>query len=117
MSTSSAKTTEALRALDIDQSLAERLRQDQLENRDRKIARIGHLWERRRHLGKFLSWDGVAVILIAPVLSRKPCGQPQFRTCDTYKFNLTSPDCSAKHYCTFVHAWRSLTHIALRVVR
>ncbi|MEY2605427.1 MAG: hypothetical protein QOH31_3243, partial [Verrucomicrobiota bacterium] len=52
MSASSNKTTpEALRALDIDQLLAQRLRQDQQENRDRKIARIGHLWERRRLLG------------------------------------------------------------------
>jgi len=69
MSTSSAKTTpEALRAVDIDQLLAERLRQDQQENRDRRIARIGHLWERRKLLGKFLAWGGVAAILIAIVI-------------------------------------------------
>jgi len=69
MSASSAKTTtEALRAVDIDQLLAERLRQDQQENRDRRIARIGHLWERRKLLGKFLAWGGAAAILIAFVI-------------------------------------------------
>jgi capsule polysaccharide export protein KpsE/RkpR len=69
MSASSNKTTpEALRALDIDQLLAQRLRQDQQENRDRKIARIGHLWERRRLLGKFLAWGGAASILIAIII-------------------------------------------------
>src|ERR1700686_4813596 len=69
MSASSNKTTpEALRALDIDQLLAQRLRQDQQENRDRKIARIGHLWERRKLLGKFLAWGGAASILIAIII-------------------------------------------------
>ena len=69
MSASSNKTTpEALRALDIDQLLVQRLRQDQQENRDRKIARIGHLWERRRLLGKFLAWGGAAAMLIAIVI-------------------------------------------------
>jgi len=69
MSASSNKTTpEALRALDIDQLLAQRLRQDQQENRDRKIARIGHLWERRKLLGKFLAWGGAAAILIAIII-------------------------------------------------
>ena len=69
MSASSNKTSpEALRALDIDQLLAQRLRQDQQENRDRKIARIGHLWERRRLLGKFLAWGGAAAMLIAIII-------------------------------------------------
>ena len=69
MSASSNKTSpEALRALDIDQLLAQRLRQDQQENRDRKIARIGHLWERRKLLGKFLAWGGAASILIAIII-------------------------------------------------
>ena len=69
MSASSNKTTpEALRALDIDQLLAQRLRQDQQENRDRKIARIGLLWERRRLLGKFLAWGGAVAMLIAIVI-------------------------------------------------
>ena len=69
MSASSNKTTpEALRALDIDQLLAQRLRQDQQENRDRKIARIGLLWERRRFLGKFLAWGGAVAMLIAIVI-------------------------------------------------
>jgi len=69
MSASSAQTTpEALRALDIDQLLAQRLRQDQQENRDRRIARLGHLWEDRKLLGKFLAWGGAAAILIAFVI-------------------------------------------------
>ena len=69
MSASSNKTTpEALRALDIDQLLAQRLRQDQQENRDRKIARIGLLWERRKLLGKFLAWGGAVAMLIAIVI-------------------------------------------------
>src|SRR6202047_4191765 len=69
MSASSNKTRpEALRALDIDQLLAQRLRQDQQENRDRKIARIGHLWERRKLLGKFLAWGGAVAMLIAIVI-------------------------------------------------
>jgi capsule polysaccharide export protein KpsE/RkpR len=69
MNASSTKTTpEALRALDIDQLLAQRLRQDQQESRERKIARIGLLWERRKLLGKFLAWGGAAAILIAVVI-------------------------------------------------
>ena len=69
MSASSSKTTpEALRAVDIDQLLAQRLRQDQQESRDRRIARIGHLWERRRLLAKFLTWGGAAAILIALII-------------------------------------------------
>ena len=69
MSASSNKTSpEALRALDIDQLLAQRLRQDQQENRDRKIARIGHLWERRRLLGKFLAWGGAVALLIVIIV-------------------------------------------------
>src|ERR1700722_20702725 len=69
MSASSNKTSpEALRALDIDQLLAQRLRQDQQESRERKIARIGHLWERRKLLGKFLAWGGAAALLIAVVI-------------------------------------------------
>lgn len=69
MSTSSTKTTpEALRALDIDQLLAQRLRQDQQETRDRRIARIGHLWEQRKVLAKFIVWGTVTAALIALLL-------------------------------------------------
>ena len=72
MSASSIKTPpEALRALDIDQLLAQRLRQDQQESRDRRIARIGHLWERRKLLAKFLAWGTpavIAVVLLIPTL-------------------------------------------------
>ena len=66
MSATSVKTApELLRALDIDQLLANRLRQDQLESRDRKIARIGRLWDQRKLLGKFLGWGIAASLLIA----------------------------------------------------
>jgi len=72
VSASSIKTPpEALRALDIDQLLAQRLRQDQQESRDRRIARIGHLWERRKLLAKFLAWGTpavIAVVLLIPTL-------------------------------------------------
>ena len=69
MSATSTKTTpDALRALDIDQLLAQRLRQDQQENRARKSARIGLLWERRKLLGKFLAWGGATAMLIAIVI-------------------------------------------------
>ena len=56
---------EALRAVDIDTLVAQRLRQDQLDNRDRRIARFGRLWERRRLLGKFMAYGAVVSALIA----------------------------------------------------
>jgi capsule polysaccharide export protein KpsE/RkpR len=69
MSASSNKTTpEALRALDIDQLLANRLQQDQQEHRDRRIARIGHLWERRKLLAKFIGWGAAAAVVIVLVI-------------------------------------------------
>src|ERR1700676_2585037 len=65
MSASATKTTpEALRALDIDELLAQRLRQDEQESRNRKIERIGHLWDRRNLLAKFLAWGAAAAIPI-----------------------------------------------------
>jgi uncharacterized protein involved in exopolysaccharide biosynthesis len=58
-------TPEVLRALDIDQLLAQRLRQDQVESRGRKIARIGRLWKQRKLLGKFAAYGAVVTLLIA----------------------------------------------------
>jgi uncharacterized protein involved in exopolysaccharide biosynthesis len=66
MSLTSPNTTpEILRSLDIDQLLANRLRQDQEESRGRKIARIGRLWKQRKLLGKFVTYGAVAALLIA----------------------------------------------------
>jgi capsule polysaccharide export protein KpsE/RkpR len=66
MSSTSIKIEpEVLRALDIDSLLAERLRQDQLESRDRRIARIDRLWDRRKLLGKFIAYGVAASVLIA----------------------------------------------------
>jgi len=63
MSSSLPKTPpEVLREVDIDQILAQRLRQDRRESRVRRIARIGRLWDERRLLGKFAVW-GAAVSL------------------------------------------------------
>ena len=63
---SSTKTApEALRELDMEQLLTERIRQDQLEGRDRKIARMDRLWEKRKLLGKFVACGLALSILIA----------------------------------------------------
>jgi uncharacterized protein involved in exopolysaccharide biosynthesis len=66
MSSFSARPSpEALRALDIDQLLAHRLQQDQQESRQRKIARIGRLWDERKLLGKFAAYGAAIALLIA----------------------------------------------------
>jgi uncharacterized protein involved in exopolysaccharide biosynthesis len=66
MSSFSAKPApEALRALDIDQLLAHRLQQDQQESRQRKIARIGRLWDQRKLLGRFAACGAVVAALVA----------------------------------------------------
>jgi capsule polysaccharide export protein KpsE/RkpR len=65
MSMTSPNTTpEVLRALDIDQLLAHRLRQDQTESRIRKIARIDRLWKRRKLLAKFALCGAIATAFI-----------------------------------------------------
>jgi uncharacterized protein involved in exopolysaccharide biosynthesis len=66
--TSSNTAPEILRSLDIDQLLAQRLRQDQAESRGRKIARIGRLWKQRKLLGKFAAYGALAALLIAIVI-------------------------------------------------
>ena len=68
MSSSAAKTADVLRVLDIDQLLAQRLQLDQSERRERKIARIGRLWDQRKHLGKCAAWGGAAALLIAFII-------------------------------------------------
>jgi capsule polysaccharide export protein KpsE/RkpR len=66
MSSTSAKTApEALRDVDMDELLARRLKQDQAENRIRRIASLGHLWVRRRLLSKFIAWGAAAAALLA----------------------------------------------------
>lgn len=56
---------EVLRALDIDQLLAHRLQQDQIENRARKLARIGHLWDCRKLLAKFAGYGALVALVLA----------------------------------------------------
>jgi capsule polysaccharide export protein KpsE/RkpR len=69
MSSSSAKIApEALRALNIEQLLAHRLQQDQLESRERKIARISQLWDQRKQLGKCALWGAALAFLIALII-------------------------------------------------
>jgi capsule polysaccharide export protein KpsE/RkpR len=66
MNPTSTKTApEVLRELDIDQLLAHRLQQDRLENRGRKIAQIGRLWDRRTFLGKCIGYGAAATLLLA----------------------------------------------------
>jgi uncharacterized protein involved in exopolysaccharide biosynthesis len=68
MSASSAKPApEVLRELEMEQLLAQRLQQDGLESRERRIARLGRLWDQRKMLGKFVAW-GAAVSLLTAFL-------------------------------------------------
>ena len=60
-------SSEALRNLDIDHILAQRLQQDRLESRHQRIARIGRVWNHRKLLGKFSFW-GLIVGLLAAFL-------------------------------------------------
>jgi capsule polysaccharide export protein KpsE/RkpR len=66
MSSISAKPApEVLRALDMDQLLQDRLRQDHLESRDRKIARVSRLWDQRKLLGRFMAYGALFASIIA----------------------------------------------------
>jgi capsule polysaccharide export protein KpsE/RkpR len=69
MSSTAAKTSpEILRDVDIEQLLDRRLRQDQQDARERRIERAGHLWSRRKTLGKFAAWGAAASVLIAVLI-------------------------------------------------
>ena len=66
MSAASVKTPpEVLHPLDMDELLAQRLRQDHVESREAKIARISRLWDSRRLLAKFFILGASAALLIA----------------------------------------------------
>jgi len=56
---------ELLREVDIEGLLTRRLERDQQENRGKRIARIGRLWESRKVLGKFAAWGAVLTAVIA----------------------------------------------------
>lgn len=56
---------EMLRDVEIEELLARRLQRDRQENRGRRIARIGRLWESRKVLLKFAAWGAVITALIA----------------------------------------------------
>jgi capsule polysaccharide export protein KpsE/RkpR len=69
MNSTAAKTSpEVLRDVDLDQLLERRIRQDQQEARERRIERAGHLWSRRKVLGKFAAWGAAASVLIAVLI-------------------------------------------------
>jgi uncharacterized protein involved in exopolysaccharide biosynthesis len=66
MSASSAKpTAEIARQLDADRLLALQIHQDQAESRERKIARVGRMWDRRRLLGKCVATGAALATLVA----------------------------------------------------
>lgn len=66
MNSSSAKAaTEVPRPLDADRLLAYHLHRDQMESRERKIARVGRLWDQRILLGKFIAFGATLALLIA----------------------------------------------------
>jgi len=56
---------EMLREVEIEELLARRLQRDRQENRGKRIARIGRLWESRKVLLKFAAWGAVVTALIA----------------------------------------------------
>jgi hypothetical protein len=69
MNSTAAKTSpEILRDVDVEQLLDRRLRQDQQDARERRIERAGHLWSRRKTLGKFAAWGAAASVLIAVLI-------------------------------------------------
>jgi capsule polysaccharide export protein KpsE/RkpR len=57
--------TEMLREAEIEELLARRLQRDRQENRGKRIARIGRLWESRKVLCKFAAWGAVLTAVIA----------------------------------------------------
>jgi capsule polysaccharide export protein KpsE/RkpR len=66
MNSTSPKTqTEGLRPLDMDQLLTHQLHYEQEDRRQRKIARIGRLWDHRKLLFKFALIGAAVSLLIA----------------------------------------------------
>jgi capsule polysaccharide export protein KpsE/RkpR len=64
-STQVKNAPEVLQSLEMDELLADRLRQGQVQRRHNKIARITRLWEQRKLLGKFIVWGACGALLIA----------------------------------------------------
>jgi capsule polysaccharide export protein KpsE/RkpR len=56
---------ELLREAEIEELLTRRLQRDRQENRSKRIARIGRLWESRKVLLKFGAWGAVLTAVIA----------------------------------------------------
>jgi uncharacterized protein involved in exopolysaccharide biosynthesis len=67
MSTAPKQSPEILCPLDIDQLLAQRFQEDPVESRQKKIARISHLWDHRKLISKCFAW-GIALTLLLAVL-------------------------------------------------
>ncbi len=69
MSASAAKSAaEALPELSVDEVLERRVRKDEEETRERRIARAWHLWTQRKVLGKFAAWGAAASVVISLLL-------------------------------------------------
>jgi uncharacterized protein involved in exopolysaccharide biosynthesis len=69
MSASAAKTaSEALREMPVDEVVLRRVQQEEEKSRERRIARVRHLWTRRKVLGKFTAWGAAASVAIALII-------------------------------------------------
>jgi capsule polysaccharide export protein KpsE/RkpR len=68
MSSTSAKTAPEIPVHKIGRADDDRLYQDELERRERKIARIGRLWNERKMLAKSAAAGAAAMLLIALII-------------------------------------------------
>jgi uncharacterized protein involved in exopolysaccharide biosynthesis len=59
---------ELLREAEIEELLTRRSQRDRQENRSKRIARIGRLWESRKVLLKFAAWGAVLTAVIAMLI-------------------------------------------------
>lgn len=72
MSSSATKAmVEALREAEMEELLARRLQQNYRENRSKRIARIGRLWESRGFLLKLSAYGGVLALMVAFLIPTK----------------------------------------------
>jgi capsule polysaccharide export protein KpsE/RkpR len=64
-STATKTAPEVLREGELNRILLERLRQERVEERNRRIAQIGRLWNQRKLLAKFVTCGSVVALAIA----------------------------------------------------
>jgi len=65
MSAAPKPSPDQLRPLELDQLLTHRFREEHVENRQRRIARLAQLWDRRKFLLKVAAWGAVISLLLA----------------------------------------------------